>query len=165
VSRASATIVAGIGDDVRRRVDPAEAELAEQFTGLFLNLAPAGFFAGRSADTLARLVVSAWEHLKRSRPDRVDVEVMEPGEEAEPWEAAATVIRAHVSERPFVLDSIREYLGGEEIPVERLLHPVLRVVRDDAGRIVELGPATAPEPHEALVHCEVARIDDEERRR
>jgi glutamate dehydrogenase len=164
VSRASTNIAAEIGDDVRRRVDPAEAELAHQFTRLFLNHAPGGFFAGRSDDTLASLVVSAWDHLKRSRPDRVDVEVMDPAAEAEPWEAPGTVIRAHVSERPFVLDSIREYLRGEEIPVERLLHPVLRVIRDEAGRIVELGPATAPAPHEAMVHCEATRIDDENRR-
>jgi glutamate dehydrogenase len=164
VSRASATIVAGIGDDVRKRVDSAEADLAEQFTRLFLNHAPSGFFAGRSADALAGLVVSAWEHLKRSRPDRVDVEAMDPAEEAAPWEAPTTVFRAHVSERPFVLDSIREYLRAEDVPVERLLHPVLRVVRDTAGRILELGPPTAPEPHEAVVHCEVARIADTHRR-
>jgi glutamate dehydrogenase len=164
VSRASATIVAGISDDVRNRVDAADADLAEQFTRLFLNNAPSGFFAGRSADALAGLVVSAWAHLKRSRPDRVDVEAVDPAEEFEPWEAPTTVIRAHVSERPFVLDSIREYLRAEDVPVERLLHPVLRVVRDGEGRIVELGPATAPEPHEAIVHCEVAHIDDEQRR-
>jgi glutamate dehydrogenase len=165
VSRASATVVAEICDGVLRLVDPAEAALAEEFTRHFLAHAPAAFLAGRSTATLANLVASAWEHLKRSRPDRVDVDVIQPGAEVEPWEGAGTVVRAHVSERQFVLDSIREYLRGEDILVERLLHPVLRVVRDDQGRITEVGPATAPDPHEAMVHCEVARLEDPERRR
>jgi glutamate dehydrogenase len=164
VSRVSANVVPEICDDVRRRVAPAEAEQADQFTRLFLAHAPAGFFTGRSPEMLAGLVASAWDHLKRSRPARVDVDVVQPTDEAEPWQAQGTVIRAHISERPFVLDSIREYLRAQDVVVERLLHPVLRVVRDDSGRIVELGPATAPAPHEALVHCEVGRIDDADRR-
>jgi glutamate dehydrogenase len=164
VSRASAAIVDGIIDDVRRRVDPSEADLAEQFSRLFLNHAPAGFFAGRAEESFAGLVIAAWEHLKRARPDRVDVEIVDPSQEATPWEAAGTVIRAHVSERPFVVDSIREYLRAEDVPVERLLHPVLRVVRDADGGVVELGPATAPEPLEVIVYCEVGRIDDAARR-
>jgi glutamate dehydrogenase len=164
VSRASASIVGEISDDVRRRVAPAEADEAEQFTRYFLAHAPASFFAGRPPDVLACLVLSAWDHLRRSRADRVDVEVVQPEDEAVPWQAPVTVIRTHVSERPFVLDSVREYLRAEEIPVERLLHPVMRVVRDDSGAIEELGPPTAPEPHAALVHCEVSRIDDAARR-
>ncbi|HSJ24092.1 MAG TPA: NAD-glutamate dehydrogenase [Longimicrobiales bacterium] len=164
MSRASATVVSEIRDGVRSRVAPTEADLADEFTRSFLAHAPAGFFTGRSVDTLASLCVSAWDHLKRSRPDRVDVEVIAPEEDSAPWESPTTLIRASVSERPFVVDSIREYLRAEEIPVERLLHPVLRVVRDADGVIEEVGPPTAPEPHEALVHCEVAPVNDVGRR-
>jgi glutamate dehydrogenase len=149
---------------VRRRIDPREAELADQFTRLFLARAPADFFADRSLEVVAAIVIAAWEYLKRSRPDRIGVEVVDPTQEVEPWQAGSTVIRTHVSERPFILDSIREYLRSEGVPVDRLLHPVLRVVRDRDNRILELGPASAAPPHESLIHCEVSPIHDPARR-
>jgi glutamate dehydrogenase len=164
VSTASTPAVDGLADEIRRLAGPVDGKLAEEFARLFLAHAPAAFFAGRSTETLAALVTSAFMHLQHSRPAAVNVAVVEAEEEASPWPATSTVIRASVSERPFVVDSIREYLRLREMPIERLLHPVLRVVRDDAGRITALGAASEEGPQEALIHCEVARIEDAEDR-
>jgi phenylpyruvate tautomerase PptA (4-oxalocrotonate tautomerase family) len=165
VSTASTPAIDGLADDIRRLAEPGDGELAVEFARLFLAHAPAAFFAGRSTETLAAVVTSAFMHLQHSRPAAVDVAVVQPEDDVLPWSATATVIRASVSERPFVVDSIREYLRLREMPIERLLHPVLRVVRDDAGRIMELGAASEAGPHEALIHCEVARLEDAEARR
>jgi glutamate dehydrogenase len=161
VSRAPATDIDEVCDEIRSRVSPAEADLAIRFTDLFLGHVPAGVFSSRPPATIAAIALSAFRHLQRSRPDRVDLEVVQPENDEAPWPGPVTLIRASVSERPFVVDSIREFLRGREVMIERLLHPVLRVVRDEAGDIVELGAATDPEPHEAFVYCEVGRLADD----
>jgi glutamate dehydrogenase len=154
------TAVEAVSAVLRSRVPAGESAIVARFTELYLAKASPEFFEGRSPETTAALVLSAFRHLQHSRPDRVDVEVVRPDQDVEPWEAPVTVIRTNVTERPFVVDSIREYLTGRAIAIERFLHPVLRVVRSGDGQVVELGPASAGDPRESLVHCEVAEVGD-----
>ncbi|HUG01275.1 MAG TPA: NAD-glutamate dehydrogenase domain-containing protein [Longimicrobiales bacterium] len=144
-------------------VPPEDAELAFSFCRLFLAKAPDEFFLNRAPEAIARLVHGSWRHLQRSRPDRVDVEVVNPVHAEEGWSAPVTVLRTHVSERPFVVDTIREYLHAEDFAIGRFLHPVLRVVRDESGSILEIGPAAEEGSLESLVYCEIPRIEDVER--
>ncbi len=144
-------------------VSDDERDLAESFTRLFFLKAPPEFMHGRSPDALAAVAIGAFRFMQRARPDRVNVEVCNPDEAEEGWRAPVTVVRTNVSERPFIVDSIREYLHAEDLAIERFLHPVLRVVRDDDGNITELGSASSGGPRESLVHCEVSRIENAER--
>jgi glutamate dehydrogenase len=155
-----AVIVEAICDDLRGRVSPAESDLITQFTRLFYSKAPAEFFLDRSAAELSALTLSAFRHLQHARPDSVKVSIRRATEDEEAWSAPVTVIRTNVTERPFIVDSVREYLHVQRLAVERFLHPVLRVVRNDAGEVVELGPASAGDPRESIIHCEIGYIDD-----
>jgi glutamate dehydrogenase len=150
--------VESVSSVLRGRVDPSEAALVVHFAELFLAKAPPEFFEGRTPETVASLVLSAFRHLQASRPDRVDVEVVNAADDVDPWEARVTVIRTNVSERPFVVDSIREYLHSQQVAIERFLHPVLRVARDANGDVIEIGPASSGDPRESLVHCEVSQV-------
>ncbi len=164
---AGASARAGILDEidavVESRVEPSEKNLARDFCRLFFAKAPPEFFQGRGAESLAALALGAFRMLQRSRRDEVNVELCNPEAAGEGWRAPVTVLRTDVSERPFIVDTIREYLHAEDLAIERFLHPVMQVVRDDAGTILDLGPASAGEPRESLVHCEISRIEDPER--
>jgi glutamate dehydrogenase len=162
VTRSPATPLEATSTELQRLVDPGEADLVSRFAELFFAKAPAEFFLDRPPDMLAALALSAFRHLQRSRPDQVNVDVMQPEAEAAPWSAPVTVIRTNVTERSFIVGSIREYLHARFIPVERFLHPVMRVVRDASGAVVDVGPAAAGVPLESVVHCEVGRIGDDE---
>jgi glutamate dehydrogenase len=106
------------------------------------------------------MALGAFRFLQEARGDDVDVQVLDPGSDAGGWSAPVTVIRAWVTERPFVIDTIREYLGVREHSIGWFIYPVLRVTRDASGRIVELGPAAEGGPCESLTHCEVPRIGE-----
>ena len=61
----------------------------------------------------------AYGFLEASRPDRVDVQVFNPDVDNEGWYAPVTVIRTNITERPFVVDTIRDaeeqgYAGPKE---------------------------------------------------
>ena len=104
----------------------------------------------------------AFRFLESSRPFRVDVAVVNADEDDEEWDAPVTLIRTNVSERPFIIDSIREYLSLQDLAVERMVYPMLDVERDDEGR--DGGPrADGRGSKESVVHCEVERVGDAER--
>lgn len=156
----TALLLAAVSDELRRRAAAGEADLVVRFAELFLADATTEFFAERTPTTVAALVLSAFRHLQRSAPDRADVMVVTPEQEAEPWSAPVTMIRTHAAEAPFIVSSIREYLHSRQLQVEQFLHPVLQVVRDADGMITSIAPGSAGAPLESLVHCEVARIGD-----
>lgn len=142
-----------IDDELRGRVPAADAELALRFSQFFLAGATPEFFRDRSAREVADLVAGSFRHFLHSRPDRVDVEI----EERDDGAGSVAVIRTHVSERPFIVATVREYLFAHDLSAERFLHPVMRVVRDAAGRVVEIGAASEGSPLESLVYGEVSR--------
>ena len=145
---------------LERQVDPNEAEPAVAFAEIFLSKATKEFLHERSADTLAHITLGAWRFLQKSQPDRVDVEVFNPEVENEGWFAPVTVLRTIMSERPFIVDSLREFLHAEDLSIEYLIYPVMEVERDGNGDIISLRPSTDGETKESFVHCEVSRIMD-----
>ncbi len=138
-----------------------EAEALVSFAEIFFSKAPPSFVKGRSPDTLAHLVKGTFDFLKGSSADRVDVQVVNPDVENEGWYAPVTVIRTNVGERPFVVDSLREYLNSKELPIEHNVYPVIHVERGDEGSIDRVGPSREGDQRESLVHCEIGRVTDE----
>jgi glutamate dehydrogenase len=142
------------------RLGRGDNALLCEFARTFFAKAPRHLLEERGADQLAAMTVGAWEFLRRARPDQVNVQVINPEEEG--WNAAVTVIRAEVGDRPFIVDTIREYLAGQGLPIHQYVYPVLRVRRDGAGEIVGVGGDEGT--LEALTHAEVARVHDPARR-
>jgi glutamate dehydrogenase len=142
------------------RLGRGDNDLLCQFARTFFAKAPRHLLEERAADQLAAMTVGAWEFLRRARPDQVNVQVTNPEEEG--WSAGVTVLRAEVGDRPFIVDTIREYLARQDLPIHQYVYPVLRVRRDEAGEIVEVGGEGGT--LEALTHAEVSRVHDPARR-
>ena len=149
-------------DGVRRQlkglVEPAETALAGSFADLFLAKAPPEFLHEQSTDALAHMVLGAFRFLQCSRPGVVDVQVFDPSMELEGWAAPVTVVRSNIMDRPFIIDTIREYFHARDFAIEYMIYPVLYVGRDESGRVREIRAAEPGEPRESLVHCELARV-------
>ena len=143
---------------LERQVDPNVVESVIGFAEIFLSKATREFLHGRSADSLAHIVLGAWRFMQESRPDHVDVEVFNPEEDKEGWYAPVTVLRTSISERPFIVDSLREFLHDEGLSIEVLIYPVMYVERNGNGEITSLRHSRDGESKESLVHCEISRI-------
>ncbi len=142
----------------RPRVASGDALL--HFARLFFAKAPPGFLEERNPKHLADMLVEAFAFLERSRTDRVDVEVRNEEVEREGWSAPVTVIRTHVSERPFIVDTIREYLHSRDLSIELYIYPLLHVERDAQGRVETVAHPSEGESRESLVHCEVTQVPE-----
>ena len=141
-------------------VEDDEFPLLSAFVQHFLAKAPPGLLEERGPDVLARMCLGAFRFLQSSRPDQVDVEVLNPDEDSAGWYAPVTVIRTNVSERPFIVDTIREYLHAEDLQIGRFIYPLLSVERDENGELISLAAGIEGGTRESLVHAEVARVMD-----
>jgi len=124
------------------------------FARLFLSRIPDDQLHRGTVVDLSSMVFATFGFMEESRPDRVDVSVVNG--------VAATYIRTNVSERPFIIDSIREYLSLRELTVERMIYTILDVERDADGRVTAVHSPTDGGTKESIVHCAVARVDDDE---
>ena len=145
---------------LERQVDPTETESVVAFAEIFLSKATKEFLQGRSVDTHAHMTLDAWRFLQDSGPDRVDVEVFNPEVDNEGWYAPVTVLRTCISERPFIVDSLREFLHEQGLSIEHLIYPVMHIERNGSGDIVSVRSSQNGESNESFVHCEISRIMD-----
>jgi len=159
-SAPNAALIDQAVEAVRRICEPEEQDLATRFTRHMLRKAPREFFHERSMEELAALSLHSFRFVDRKGSEPVDVELVNPELEDRGWHAPVTVIRTSVTERPFIVDTIRELLHDQEHVIERFVYPVFRVVRGEDGAVTEIGPAAEGEPRESFVYCEIGRIGD-----
>ena len=133
------------------------------FAETLLSKAPPELLSERDPDSLARMALGALSFMAASIGDRVDVSVTNPSQAVEGWEAPVTVLRANVSERPFIVDTIREYLHAEGLSISSIVYPQFDVERDADKRFVSAKKPGLEGSRESLVHCEVTRVTDPER--
>ena len=126
------------------------------FARIFFGRMPRALLEERSPAELAAMTVGAWEFLRRARPDQVNVEVADPRDEG--WKAPVSVVRTEVGDRPFIVDTIREYLNGENIPILQYVYPVLRVDRGADGAITAVSTASTGDALEAMGHVEIPHV-------
>jgi glutamate dehydrogenase len=116
------------------------------------------YFRGVDADDLdAReprtLALAALAHLRigaRRRRGEACVEVFNPDPARDGFESAATYVAIVTDDMPFLVDSLGIAFSGRGIAIHLLVHPVLVAMRDAAGRLRDLGLATAGGPDGGL---------------
>lgn len=65
---------------------------------------------------------------------------------------------------PFLVDSVANAIAARQIPIHRLLHPVVCVSRDDSGLLGELTPLCEDKSRrESMMYIELDRVDARDR--
>jgi glutamate dehydrogenase len=101
------------------------------------------------AERRLALVRSAFEFFAlRTEPIAVRVTPDSEGE-------GITIVETVTPDCPFIVDSLLEYFHHLGAPVRTMMHPILKVARDDTGRIASLEQASAAERGESMVHAEL----------
>ncbi len=159
---AASTAVDEVLATLRGAVDEDRYRLLEKFVPFFLGKATSDLLEERSTADLANMCLDSLDFLDRSRPDRVDVEVMNPDRAESGWTAPVTVVRTNVSERPFIVDTIREFLSSQDLQIAHFVYPLMSAERDEDGRIARLLPPGEHTRTESMVYAEVAQVADPE---
>lgn len=90
------------------------------------------------------------------------VELFTPTLREHGWTSRRTIVEICTEDAPFLVDSVTAAIARQGLTVHLLLHPVVSVHRDKAGRLVEIG---APGGQlESWIHLEVDRMPHEQQR-
>ena len=159
---ADTTVADKVLRTLRDTVEGGRYRLLEKFVPYFLGKATTELLEERAAEDLGRMCLDSLDFLDRSRPDRVDVEVVNPDQDGAAWSAPVTIVRTNVSERPFIVDTIREHLSSRDHRIAHFVYPLMTVERGGDGHITDLLPPGERTQTESMVYAEVARVADPE---
>jgi glutamate dehydrogenase len=123
--------------------------LLKAFGRALLSRAPADFFRGRTDADLVELISSLFDLLESTVPDEIAVRVRQ-----RPESVHAGAVEIVISDRPFVVDSLRGYLTSRGFEIRNEVHPIVVVERDASGRITDIREWTAAGPKFAVPYCE-----------
>ncbi|HKK08734.1 MAG TPA: NAD-glutamate dehydrogenase, partial [Gemmatimonadota bacterium] len=115
----------------------------------------------RDPGRLASDVASLFEFVEARGPEEIGVRVR-----PEAGRSHRLTVETVMPDRPFIVNTLREYLHGEGFAVLHLLHPVMRLVRDEEGRIAEVRGRDAEGEQTSVVHLEFeGQLDPEDAER
>ena len=148
----------------RARLTAEQRDQAEPLLRAYYAEVDPGELAERS---VADLYGAALAHLKFARRfsfGAPKIRVYNPVFAEHGWQSTHTVVEIVNDDMPFLVDSVIMEANRLGLTLHLMLHPVLRVRRDDTGNLIELNPTTEREGGrlESFIHMEVDRCTDRE---
>ncbi|HEV7174408.1 MAG TPA: hypothetical protein VGN29_02895, partial [Solirubrobacteraceae bacterium] len=156
-------LIDGICERVRRKLATDRVAPCESFIRQFYHWVPAVDLSDRSEIDLYGAAIAEWNLAQQRAPGESKVNVYNPDFEQHGWQSPHTVIEIISDDMPFIVDSVTMELGRQGYGIDLVIHPVVRVRRDDAGRLVDVvEPGADPDGAvaESVIHAEVVRERD-----
>ena len=137
---------------LRRLAPDLPAAAAVLLRRLFADV-PGQELAGIPSEAVAEAAASLFAFARERPPGQAKLRVRPPG----PGRGPHAVVEIVTDDMPFLVDSALAALARQGRVVRQLLHPIVAVRRDGAGRLLSLdGPAASADP--AAVHESMMRI-------
>ncbi|MFP4209359.1 MAG: NAD-glutamate dehydrogenase [Wenzhouxiangella sp.] len=131
----------------------AEARFAEEF----LQRVPADELAAAAIESLAALARGMREFASQRSPGEARIRAWNPERERDGWDCQHTVVEIINDDMPFLVDSVVLALTRLGISAQLIIHPVLKIRRDQGGHWLELCPPQAGIDGESLMHIQIDR--------
>ncbi len=112
----------------------------------------------RSPLDLYGAAVAHWNLGQNRQSGETKLHVYNPEFEQHGWQSPHTVIEIVCDDMPFLVDSVTMELSRQGYGTHLLIHPVIRVARDDAGALTDvLDPDDPGGTGESVIHVEIDR--------
>ncbi|MGO9956968.1 MAG: NAD-glutamate dehydrogenase [Solirubrobacteraceae bacterium] len=159
-------LIESLGTEVGRRLGEERPDAYREFVRQYYHWVPAKDLAERDRSDLSGAVVAHWRMARILRRGEAKVRVYNPDLSRDGWHSPCTVIEIVSDDMPFIVDSVTMELSRQGYGIQLIVHPVMRVLRDADGKLIEvLEPgATAPQfQSESVIHVEVVHQSDADR--
>ena len=146
--------VAGLVQD---RLSEERAGLAECFTRAFYRHVSPGDIEAEQPDDLYGAALSLWQFGAERKAGTAKVRAYNPRYDQHGWHTSHTVVEIVNDDMPFLVDSVTSALNKLGLTVHLVIHPVLRTLRNAAGRLTELAATDAANGAlaESFMHLQV----------
>ncbi|MGB4100512.1 MAG: NAD-glutamate dehydrogenase [Alphaproteobacteria bacterium] len=109
-----------------------------------------------------------WHFMAQRKPRQTLIRVFNPDLETDGWKSSCTVVELVQDDMPFLIDSAMGAINQLGFAVQHMIHPVLRIARDDSGRLLRLLPTEKTSTDavmESCIHIQCDEIRDPQQRR
>ena len=121
--------------------------------------------AERSVMDLYGAVMSHWGLTRQRLPGERLIRVQNPDIEEHGWQSTHTIIEIIQDDMPFLVDSVRLALNRHGLTVHLIVHPVMRVERDEHGQLLKVfdsSEMTDETRNESYLYFEIDRQTDQD---
>ena len=154
-------ILAAVSSLAVTRLGASRAVPVQRFIAQFYDYVAADDLAGRAVGDLYGAALSLWQFAQERKPGKAKLRALNPRTATDDWNTRHTIVEIVNDDMPFLVDSVGMALQAEGVTVHLIIHPVLRVARDRAGRITDLAEDGAPKgERESLMHVEISEVID-----
>ena len=153
-----------VTERLKQRLPEEQADLAVVFAQQYYANVAAEDMADRSLDDLYGAVLSHWHFARIFSSGTPKLRVYNPKLEEHGWQSTHTVIEMVNDDMPFLVDSITMEVNRLGLTLHLIVHPVMKVLRDDQHHYLGLDEGDDNGGHyESLIHVEVDRRTDPQR--
>ncbi len=149
---------------IRERLPAEQQQPCEAFVRQYYQWVPPEDLADRNPLDLYGAAVAHWNLAQQRAPGEAKVRVYNPEFEQHGWQSPHTVIEIVSDDMPFIVDSVTMDLTRKGYGIHLVIHPVVRIRRDENGHIVDVHDPDTDETEatpESILHAEVGREHDQ----
>jgi glutamate dehydrogenase len=158
-------LIGALCDRIRQKLPEDEAALAGPFVRQYYHWVPDDDLADRDQDQLYGAAMAHLDLARERKPAETKVRVYNPDFERDAFTSSHTLIDIVSDDMPFIVDSVTMELGRQSLSLDLSIHPVIRVRRDGAGRLLEVLQPASDSPGaipESIFHLELVRVYEED---
>jgi glutamate dehydrogenase len=144
-------------EQIADRLPAERAELITSFARMYARRLPADAADSLAAEELFGQVLGAFELADGRATAPIAVRALNPTLAGDGYSSVGSILETNTADSPFLVDSVAEELESRGLSIRLLLHPVLGIERDAAGRIAAVLPAQQAQTVESVMHFEVDR--------
>src|ERR671928_1596623 len=123
---------------VREQLPEDQAPQVEEFVRQYYDWIPLEDLNERSPIDLYGAAVAHWNFAHQRAPGSAKIHVYNPQFEEHGWQSTHTVLEIVSDDMSFLVDSTRMGINRQGYGIHLILHPIMKIRRDDAGRMVEV---------------------------
>jgi glutamate dehydrogenase len=151
-----AALIDDVCSRVRERLVDDQTPRVEQFVRQYYRWVPPEDLVGRSELDVYGAALAHWSFIGRRGARRCEGARLNPRFEQHGWQSRHTVVEIVTDDVPFVVDSVSMECSRHPYGIHHVIHPVIRVLRDDDGELVEVLKARLPAPREDVARPSLA---------
>jgi glutamate dehydrogenase len=149
------TLLDGLVERIPSAVPAEQEEAVEAFARAFAHRLPPEDFGGLGPDELLGMILGVFRLADGRGSDEVAVRVFNPTIANDGYQSLGTVVETNTVDSPFLFDSVNEELQARDLSVRRVIHPVIGIERDPAGRIRRVLHVREAESRESVMHFDL----------
>lgn len=129
---------------ILEQVTGEEAAFIRSFSEVLFDKAYPEFMERFEPDALLAVTMGALKLIEQGAGDQVKVRVYQPELKEHGWSWPGSVMEIHLTDRPFLVDSVRAELRRHGREIVHNLHPIVQIHRDAQGKVLRSGGSGKP---------------------